>query len=101
MVTIAAAAAGPGAERESDAVPAGTVPSRPRAGALAPAAIVPGRVVAVVAQPEEPNEPRNQESDVEHPEADHENPPLGGHVSMLTPARDPRKTLAHSRAISS
>ena len=51
----------------------------PRTRALATAAVVSGRLVAVVAQAEEPDEPGDQQADVEYAEADHEDPPLGGH----------------------
>jgi hypothetical protein len=80
---VAAAAEAPPAEREPHAVAARAVLAGTRTGALAPAAVVSMGVVVVVAQAEEPDQPHDQQSDVEDPEADHEDPPLRGHDSML------------------
>jgi hypothetical protein len=52
------------------------------------------RVVPVVPQAEEPDKPHDQQSDVEDPEADHEDPPLRGHGSMLARAVTRGKSLA-------
>ena len=73
----------PAAQRQPDAVAAGAVLARAWIGAFAPAAVVAVRVVPVVAQAEEPDQPHDQQSDVEDPKADHEDPPLRGHGSML------------------
>jgi hypothetical protein len=50
-------------------------------------------IVIVVAKPEEPDEPHDQQPDVENPEADHEDPSLRGHGSMLARAGSRRKPL--------
>jgi hypothetical protein len=41
------------------------------------------RIVIVVAQPEKPDQPHDQQADIENPKADHEDPSLRGHGSML------------------
>jgi hypothetical protein len=63
-----AAAAGPLARRRARATAAGTVVTRG---------------VVVVAQAEEPDEPDDQQADIEYAEADHEDPSLGGHDPMV------------------
>ena len=55
----------PAAQRQPDAVPARAVLARPRIGAFAPAAVVTVGIVVVVAQPEEPDQPDDQQADVE------------------------------------
>src|SRR4051812_2550442 len=70
----------PAAQREAHAVAAGTVPLRARIRALAPTAVVAARIVVVLAQPEEPDQPDDQQADVEDAEADHEDPALSGHL---------------------
>src|SRR5947209_8657976 len=55
---------------------------RRRIGPAATGAVVARRVV-VVAQAEEPDEPHDQQADVEYAEADHEDPSLGGHKPMV------------------
>ena len=79
VVADAAAPEVPGAQRKLDAAAARAVAPRTRAGALAPAAVVATRVVVIVPKPEEPDQPYDEEPDVEHAEPDHEDPPLGGH----------------------
>jgi len=47
-----------------------------------------GRIlVVVVAQPEEPHEPDDQEAHVEHTKAKCENPPVRAHTSMIDRTR--------------
>src|SRR5829696_8830827 len=79
VIAHSSAAELPGAERQPDPVSAGAVLARPWARALTPAAVIAARIVIVVAQPEEPDQPYDQEAHVEHAEPDHEDPPLGGH----------------------
>jgi hypothetical protein len=79
MVTVAPASETPAAERKADAVAAGTIVPGLRTGSLAAAAVVTARIVIVVTQPEEPDQPDDQQADVEDAESDHEDPPLGGH----------------------
>src|SRR5687768_5063858 len=69
----------PGAQRQLDAAAPGAVAPAARAGALAAAAVVAARIVVVVAQAEEPDQPDHEQADVEDAEANHEDPPLGGH----------------------
>ena len=83
MPAVAPTAEPPATQRQANAVPTGPVALGSRSGALAPAAIVPAGIVVVVTQPEEPDQPHDQQADVEDPEADHEDPPLGGHAPML------------------
>ena len=96
MLAVAPAAERPPSEREPDAVAARPVAIRARLRALAAAAVLPGRVLAVVAQPEEPDQPHHEQADVENPEADHEDPPLGGHEPMLARLRGGGKPLPHA-----
>src|SRR5215207_2690122 len=79
VVAHASAPEVPGAQRQLDAAPTGTIAARTRSRTLAPAAVVAARVIVVVAQPEEPDKPDHQQPDVEDAEANHEDPPLGGH----------------------
>lgn len=51
--------------------------------ALSPASALVGRLFAVVAQPEEPNQPDDQQPHVQHAEADYEDPPLRAHTAMI------------------
>src|SRR5215211_170111 len=83
VVAHAPAAQLPPTERQPDPVPARAVAAGARIRPLATAAVIPAGAVVVVAQPEEPDQPDDQEPDVEHPEADHEDPPLRGHATML------------------
>ena len=73
----------PAAQGQPDAVPAGTVLARARIRTLAASAVFAWGIVVIVAQPEEPDQPHDQQADVEYPEADHEDPSLRGHDSML------------------
>src|SRR5215204_2536649 len=78
----------PGAQRQLDSAAAGAVAPRTRPRALAPAAVVAAGVVVVVAEPEEPDQPDDEQPDVEDAEPDHEDPPLGGHrLDATTMAR--------------
>jgi hypothetical protein len=79
VVTDAAAILAGTAQRVPEAAAAGTA-VRARLGAAASAAV--GAVVVAVVvthATEEPHEPDDQQADVEHAEADHEDPSLGGH----------------------
>jgi hypothetical protein len=91
MASIATAAELPATEGKPYAVAARTVLPGTRLGALASAAAVVMGVVVVVAQAEEPDQPHDQQPDVEYPEADHEDPPLRGHAPMLARRRRRRK----------
>jgi hypothetical protein len=63
-------------------------------GAAAARPVVAGGVV-VVTQAEEPHEPHDQQADVENAEADHEDPSLGGHDSMVPLANEKVKGGFH------
>src|SRR5918992_2416263 len=88
---VASAPKAPAPQREPDAVAARSVPARPRLWPLASAAVVALGVVVVVAQAEEPDQPDDQQPDVEDPEADHEDPPLGGHGLDASAVGRPRE----------
>jgi hypothetical protein len=79
MIAVAAAPETPATERKADAVAAGSIVPGLRTGPLAAAAVVTAGIVVVVPQPEEPDQPDDQQADVEDAESDHEDPPLGGH----------------------
>ena len=79
MIAVAAAPETPATERTANAVAAGPIVPGLRTGPLAAAAVVTPRIVVVVPQPEEPDQPDDQQADVEDAESDHEDPPLGGH----------------------
>jgi hypothetical protein len=83
MASVPTAAGLPATERQPDPVTAGAAPIGPRSRTVTSAAAVVMGVVVVIAQPEEPNQPHDQQADVENPKADHEDPPLGGHAPML------------------
>jgi hypothetical protein len=83
VIAHTASAEIPGAQGQPDAASSGSVASSARARALAASAVVAARVIVVIAQPEEPDQPDDEEPHVEDAEADHEDPPLGGHGSML------------------
>jgi hypothetical protein len=88
---VAAATEAVATERQPDSVATGPVFARARIGALAAPAVVATRVVVVVAQAEEPDQPHDQEAHVENAKADHEDPPLRGHASMLARPRGGEK----------
>ncbi len=77
------------ANGKPDAAASGTIVARARIRPLATATVLPLGVVAVFAQAEEPDQPYDEQPHVENAEPDHEDPPLGGHSSML--ARWPRR----------
>jgi hypothetical protein len=79
MLAVTSTPESPAAERQADAVAAGTTVPGPRARPFAASAVVAPRVIVVVAQAEKPDQPDDQQPDVEHAEPDHEDPPLGGH----------------------
>ena len=81
-VTAAPAAACPRSCWQPQAAASRSTPrARPAALATASAAALVGRLVAaVLAHAEEPDQPRNQQTYVEDAEADHEDPPLCGHL---------------------
>jgi hypothetical protein len=83
MPAITTTAGVPSTERKPDPVAAGPIALGPRIRIVAPTASVVMGVVVVVAEAEEPDQPHDQQPDVEHPEADHEDPPLRGHAPML------------------
>jgi hypothetical protein len=83
MVANAAAALSGGAEREPETAATGPVAGRGLRSAAAGAVVL--GLVVVVTETEEPHEPHDQQADVENPEADHEDPTLGGHVAMVPP----------------
>ena len=69
--------------------------------ALTAASILVGRLVAVVAQPEEPHQPDDEQAHVQQAEANHEDPPLRAHASMIDRrgrAENPRLRLAWTRS---
>jgi hypothetical protein len=72
-----------GTEGQPEAAAAGATVGI-RLGPTAAWAVVLRRLV-VVAEAEEPHEPHDQQADVENPEADHEDPTLGGHDAMVPP----------------
>ena len=94
MGTVAAVAQVPTSQRQPDPVAAGAVLAGARLGAFASAAVIAVRVVPIVPQAEEPDKPHDQQPDVEDPEADHEDPPLRGHGSMLPRVVSRGKSLA-------
>jgi hypothetical protein len=65
------------AERQAQAATAIAVARLRRRAA--PAASVVVRRVVVIAEAEEPDQPDDQQADVEHAQPDHEDPPLRGH----------------------
>src|SRR5215212_9336880 len=79
VVPHAALAQLPRAERQLDPAAAGAVAAAARARALSASTVVPARVIVVIPQAEEPDQPDHEQPDVEDAEADHEDPPLGGH----------------------
>ena len=81
MASVPTAAWLPATEREPDPVAAGAARIGPRSRTVASAAAVVMGVVVVIAQPEEPNQPDDEQPDVEDAESDHEDPPLGGHLT--------------------
>src|SRR5215212_8106883 len=93
VVADPATAEAPGAQRQLDATAAGAVASGARPWALAAAAVVAAGIVVVIAEPEEPDQPDDEQPDVEDAEPDHEDPPLGGHGSMLARCRRRLKPL--------
>ena len=60
------------------------------------AAALLGRVLAVVAQAEEPNEPEDEQTKVEDSEADHEDPPLQAHWRRCYPRGQAGARLPHA-----
>ena len=71
----------------------GAAVDRVRVAAGATAEVV-AVVTVVVAQPEEPDQPHDEQSDVEDAEADHEDPPLGGHDVDASAVGRPREELS-------
>ncbi len=60
------------------------VVSRSAPGALTAAtAVLTGRVVPVVSQTEEPDQPDDEQAHVQHAEPHHEDPPFRAHASMI------------------
>ena len=92
MVTHPSASA-PAAERKPHAVAAGAVVIRTRIRPLSSAAVVAAGIVVVVPQAEEPDQPDDQEPDVEDAEPDHEDPALSGHYRDATATGEPPKGL--------
>jgi hypothetical protein len=78
-VVAKASSAAPAAEGQAHAVAAGAVLVGARIWALASATVVATRIVVVVPQPEEPDQPHDQQPHVEDAEPDHEDPALSGH----------------------
>src|SRR4051812_36489878 len=84
------------AQRAPEATAAGPATGT-RIVTAAARAVVVARVV-VIAQTEEPDEPHDQQADIEDAEADHEDPALGGHDADGTSTRPPAKTTPAERA---
>jgi hypothetical protein len=97
VVAHAPATQAPWTERQLDAAASRALRASARAWALTAAAVVAARVVVVVAQPEEPDQPDDEQAHVEDAEADHEDPPLGGHGSMLARLRGRLKGFFRER----
>jgi hypothetical protein len=93
VVAHAPAAQVPLAERELDAPASRTIAAATGPRALAAAAVVPAGIVVVVAKPEEPDQPDHEQADVEDAEANHEDPPLGGHRFDATAMTEPVEAL--------
>jgi hypothetical protein len=93
LVVAKASSTTPAAERQTHPVAAGAVAVRARLRTLATATIVAAGIVVVVAEPEEPDQPDDQEPDVEDAEPDHEDPALSGHYRDATATGEPPKGL--------
>jgi hypothetical protein len=100
LVITQPASATPAAKREAHSVAAGSILLGTGVRALAPAAVVAARIVVVVAQPEEPDQPDDEQPDVEDAEPDHEDPPLGGHrVDATAMARPVEGLFSYSAGL--
>jgi len=65
--------------------------------ALSAASTLVGRLLAVVAQAEEPDHPRDQQAHVQHAEADYKDPPLRAHTAIIDRRGRAGKPLRRTR----